>query len=83
MEAISALQDRGLRVPQDIAVVGFDDITLARYFRPTLTTVRQAISNGGEALVDALLAIVSGQKPRPQVLPTELIVRESSGGQPG
>lgn len=80
MEAISTLQDRGMRVPQDVAVVGFDDIALARYFRPTLTTVRQAISRGADCLVNALLAIVAGEKPAAQVLPTELIVRESSGG---
>lgn len=78
MQAVRTLRELGLSVPNDVSVVGFDDIELAQYFHPSLTTIRQPIDKGGEALVDALLAIVDGQHPSPLILPTELIVRESS-----
>jgi DNA-binding LacI/PurR family transcriptional regulator len=78
MEAISALREHGRRVPDDVAVVGYDDIVLARYYHPSLTTIRQPVLAGGEALVDALLKLLDGKRPASQILPTELIVRESS-----
>jgi len=78
MESISTLREQGLNVPDDIAVVGYDDITVARYYHPSLTTIRQPVVNGGTALVDALLQLVEGKRPKSQMLPTELIVRESS-----
>jgi DNA-binding LacI/PurR family transcriptional regulator len=79
LESISALRERGLTVPEDVAVVGYDDIGIARYYHPSLTTIRQPVMKGGEAIVDALLKIVDGQRPKSQILPTELIVRDSSG----
>jgi DNA-binding LacI/PurR family transcriptional regulator len=78
MEAIGALRERSLRVPDDVSVVGYDDIVLSRYCHPSLTTIRQPVISGGEALVDALLKIVDKKRPKSQILPTELIVRESS-----
>lgn len=75
---ISALREFKVRVPEDIAVVGYDDIELASYFDPPLTTVRQPIRAAGRALVDALLALLAGKQPNPILLPTELIVRMSS-----
>lgn len=78
MEAISALRERGRRVPDDFAVVGYDDIAVARYYHPSLTTIRQPVTSGGEALVEALLKLLDGKRVAPQILPTELIVRESS-----
>jgi DNA-binding LacI/PurR family transcriptional regulator len=78
MEAIGALLKRGRRVPDDVAVVGYDDIALARYIHPSLTTIRQPVVSGGEALVDALLKLLGGKRPASQILSTELIVRESS-----
>jgi DNA-binding LacI/PurR family transcriptional regulator len=78
MESISALREQGLNVPDDVAVVGYDDIMVARYYHPSLTTIRQPVVNGGEALVDALLQLVEGKRPKSRMLPTELIVRESS-----
>ena len=80
--AIGTLREYGLLVPRDVGVVGYDDIALAQYFHPSLTTIRQPITEAGEALVDALLAIVAGEHPRPRMLPTELILRESSAPAP-
>ena len=79
MTAISALREQQLRVPDDVAVVGYDDIELAQYFHPPLTTVRQPIEAAGRALVEALLALIDGDRPPPTRLPTELIVRSTSG----
>jgi len=78
METIGALRAVGRRVPDDVAVVGYDDIVVARHYHPTLTTIRQPVTSGGKALVDALLDVVDGKRPASQMLPTELIVRESS-----
>ena len=78
---IYALGARGIRVPEDVAVTGFDDISLTRYFNPSLTTIRQSGSILGEVAVDALVALLDdpdGEKPT-IVLPTELIVRASCG----
>jgi len=78
---IYALSASGLRVPQDLVVTGFDDITLTRYFNPSLTTIRQSGSILGEVAVDALVAMLddTSDVTRTIVLPTELVVRESCG----
>lgn len=73
-----ALHRRGLRVPDDVAVVGYDDIEWASHSNPPLTTVRQPIALAGEALVDALLLTIDGQRVPPRTLPVELVVRASS-----
>jgi DNA-binding LacI/PurR family transcriptional regulator len=78
MRAVRTLREHSLRVPHDVAVVGYDDIELAQYVHPSLSTIRQPIAHGGEALVDALLAIFRDRRPDSKILPTELIVRESS-----
>ncbi len=78
MRTIGTLRERGIEVPDDVAVVGYDDIELAKYVHPSLTTIRQPIDKGADALVEALLAIVDGKHPNSGILPTELIVRESS-----
>jgi LacI family transcriptional regulator len=81
---IYALHAAGLRVPEDILVSGFDDITLTRYFKPPLTTIRQSGSLLGEVAVDALVATLDNSElaVRTIVLPTELVVRESCGCAP-
>lgn len=78
MTAINTLRAMGRSVPGDVGVVGYDDIELATYFHPPLSTVRQPIRAAGQALVSTLLALVDGASPQPQLLPTELIVRASS-----
>jgi DNA-binding LacI/PurR family transcriptional regulator len=83
LATVSAMQRYGLQIPKDIAVTGYDDIGLAAYSSPTLTTVRQNIGKAGEILVDTLLRMMDGEQPGDITLPTELIVRESSGGMSG
>jgi DNA-binding LacI/PurR family transcriptional regulator len=78
MTAISSFRERGLATPQDVAVVGYDDIELARYFHPPLSTIRQPLVAAGEALVATVLAMAEGQILPPVLLSTELVVRQSS-----
>ena len=77
------LLDHGVRVPEDIAVVGLDDIELAARARVPLTTVRQPTERIGALAVDALVARVRGERPPVrQLLDPELIVRRSCGAPP-
>ena len=77
--AIGALRDAGRRVPDDCSVVGFDDIPLAAYFDPPLTTVRLPAFELGQAAGRALLERIAGRPvPARALLPTELIVRAST-----
>lgn len=78
MSVINALRDEGVRVPQDVAVVGYDDVLLAAHYHPSITTVRQPIEAGGRAMVDALLSFHQKVVPPCQVLPTTLVVRDSA-----
>jgi DNA-binding LacI/PurR family transcriptional regulator len=82
---LRAAEELGLRVPEDLSVVGYDDSPLARRVRPTLTTVRQDVDAKGHAAVAALVAAMerarSGEAADPAtrvLLPTELVVREST-----
>jgi DNA-binding LacI/PurR family transcriptional regulator len=83
-QAVSAAHDLGLRVPEDLSVVGFDDATFAGTYRPALTTVRQRVGDKGRAAVDVLLASLAGEPVETlrRVLPTELVVRESTAPAP-
>ncbi|MDA9285465.1 LacI family DNA-binding transcriptional regulator [Pseudomonadales bacterium] len=76
---IATINASGMNVPEDIAVVGYDDIGLAQYSNPALTTVRQNIRWGGRVLVESLLSIINGQAGTDTTLTSELIVRQSSG----
>lgn len=78
MTAISALRRLGRRVPDDVLVVGYDDIQLAGFFHPSLSTVRQPIGSAGEQLVESLLGQLEGERPASRLLETALVVRESS-----
>ncbi len=76
-----ALAQHGIRVPEEVAVTGFDDVAVARHLHPTLTTVRQPLREMGVVAFDLLYAGITG-KPvaqRDVVLPVELVVRESCG----
>jgi len=79
--AIRALGEAGLRVPEDVAVVGFDDIPIAAFTAPPLTTIRSPLLAMAEAAAHLLVNLVEGRAPatREQVLDTELIVRASCG----
>jgi LacI family transcriptional regulator len=77
--AIRALMDHGLHVPEDISVVGFDDIQSAAYHNPSLTTIRQPLQHMGTVAARILLQRIRGQATFPDVMPIlpELIIRES------
>lgn len=77
--AMRALHAVGRRVPDDVAVVGFDDNPAAAGLTPALTTVAQTVSQMGQTMAHALLSLLQGDSEiRQVVLPTQLIVRESS-----
>ena len=76
--AISTLRAAGIRVPEDVAVAGFDDSGLAANHQPPLTTMRQPWDRISEAMVDMLLDIIAGVEREPMTLPTELVVRASA-----
>jgi len=76
--AIDALTEAGKRVPEDVAVVGFDDSPAALTARPQLTTVRQPFRRISQEMVRLLLARLDGQEPAAVILPTELVIRASA-----
>ena len=78
--ALQALKDAGRRVPEDVAVIGFDDFEISRYSDPPLTTVRQPIVDMGRTMARQMLGLVNDEPDVPQavVLPTELVVRSSA-----
>jgi DNA-binding LacI/PurR family transcriptional regulator len=79
--AIRALQEQGLRVPQDVSVLGFDDIPGAAFHTPSLTTVQQPLNRMGEVAAQVLLERIEGKKEYPTEIAIEpaLVVRESTG----
>jgi DNA-binding LacI/PurR family transcriptional regulator len=81
--AIGALREAGRRVPDDVSVVGFDDIPLAAYFDPALTTVRLPAFELGQAAGRALIRRLAGDATTTRtLLPTQLIVRASTARPP-
>jgi LacI family transcriptional regulator len=82
--ALRALRESSLRVPEDVAVVGFDDLPQSARTEPPLTTVRQPTYRLGTTTVDSLLDLIEypDSSPRRIVLPTELVVRASCGSAP-
>jgi len=83
--AIRAIQEQGLRVPQDISVLGFDDIPGAAFHMPSLTTVRQPLNRMGEVAAQTLLDRIENKKEYPSeiAIEPELVVRESTAPAPG
>jgi DNA-binding LacI/PurR family transcriptional regulator len=79
--ALRALYEAGIRVPEDIAVAGFDGILLGQFTTPSLTTINQPREQMGRLAADMLFTLLEGQQPQlgEQVLAAELLVRESCG----
>jgi len=80
--SMRALAASGFAIPDDVAVVGYDDIAMAAHVHPSLTTVRQDLARGAGLLVDLVLRRIAGEHTESVILPAELVVRESSGGAP-
>jgi DNA-binding LacI/PurR family transcriptional regulator len=76
--AVGLLTQKGWRVPEDIAIVGYDDLSLASHMHPSLTTVNQPLPAASVALVDGLLCAARGEATPPVTLPTVLVIRQSS-----
>ena len=85
LAVMDRLTDGGVAVPDDIAIVGWDDVMAARYVRPGLTTVRQPVHELGVLAADRLHELVSGAAPAVErrVLATEVVIRSSCGCPPG
>lgn len=75
---IKALHDHGYRVPEDVSVVGFDDLPTSCYFTPALTTLRQPVEEIGVACAESILNLLNGNKHELRLPPMELIVRQST-----
>jgi DNA-binding LacI/PurR family transcriptional regulator len=87
--ALRALDDAGRRVPEDVSVVGFDDVPEAEFFGPPLTTVRQHFTEAGQRAVAMLLDLLQPEDPAAPagteaqtLVPTELLVRRSTAPAP-
>jgi len=79
---MSRLADRGVRVPDEVSVVGFDDIEVASMTSPPLTTVAipvEAVARASAALLLSLLAETTPQRPAAQELATRLVIRNTTG----
>ena len=83
MGILRALTEEGLRVPDDVSLVGFDDSEFCQYTAPPLTSVRQDRVAMGRRAVQQLIAMIEGtEEASPLILPTQLIVRKSTGPVP-
>jgi DNA-binding LacI/PurR family transcriptional regulator len=80
--ALRVIRERGLRVPEDVALAGFDDLDFAAHLDPPLTTVRQGVREQGAQAVSSLFQLVRDRDgaPRRVILPTELVIRQSTVG---
>ncbi|MEE6282003.1 LacI family DNA-binding transcriptional regulator [Georgenia sunbinii] len=75
-----AFHEAGVRIPQDVAIVGYDDVSGSDFYHPPLTTVRQPFQEVGHKAIEVLLAAIDGDSPGEILTRPELVVRESSGG---
>ena len=78
MSALRALAGHGKRVPQDVGVVGYDDVLIATHTVPPLTTIRQDVAQGARVIVDLLFRRMAGAEVDPVSMPPELILRGSA-----
>lgn len=76
--AVRTLKARGRSVPGDVAVVGFDDLPIARHTDPPLTSVNQPIQALGREMTKMLIGLMNGERPTALILPTRLMIRESA-----
>lgn len=78
--AIKAIQERGLKVPDDISVIGFDDIESSKYFNPPLTSMKMKLGEMADIATKSIVASIEGEmKPPINVVPVSLVERESCG----
>lgn len=77
--AMRELKAMGKRMPQDVSVIGFDNIDLAHYVTPTLSTVHQPRYQFGTQAMDVIVNLLNGEEVEPVVLAPEILIRESSG----
>ena len=76
--AMLEIQGQGLEIPRDLSVIGFDDVPMAQYLRPSLTTLRQPIWEIGQLAIENLLQQIHGESfSEKKLLPPELILRDS------
>ena len=80
--AMRALADNGISVPKDVSIVGFDDMPLAAYVSPGLTTVQQNAQMAADGLVDGIIGLIKGQPVESKLMEPKLIIRESCGALP-
>ena len=78
--AMRALQDRNRKIPEDVSIIGFDDLPLASQVTPKLTTVQQNIGEASEGLVNSIVSLIKGEPVESTLIAPRLIVRESCGG---
>ncbi len=78
--AIKRLRKAGLQIPDDVSVVGFDDIPAASYLSPSLTTIRQDTIAAGQQLVDHVICMINGEVLEPKKVVPKLVIRDSCGG---
>ncbi|MDE2082730.1 MAG: LacI family DNA-binding transcriptional regulator [Burkholderiales bacterium] len=78
LQAVQAVRASGREVPADVAVTGYDDMPVATYSDPPLTTVHQPVGLAGTEMVDALLRLLGGERVAPRVLPVHLVLRASA-----
>ncbi len=78
LQSVQALRAQGRAVPTDVAVVGYDDMPVAEYGDPPLTSVHQPVAAAGGEMVEALLALLRGEAAAPRTLPVHLVVRASA-----
>ena len=76
--ACLALFRKGMRVPDDVSVIGFDDLPSSTYRVPPLTSVRQSVQQLGDCSAEAILQLIAGRRPQITLPPVELVVREST-----
>lgn len=76
---LRSLRDHGMKIPEDVAIVGYDNIPIASFASPALTTVRQNTKLAGEILVDSLLKLIQGEEVSHHLMPVDLVIRQSCG----